>query len=389
MSLQFGIDILLNSESNWKNKPIAFLTNDAATTSTGEKSRKALISKGFNIVKLFSPEHGINSKGVDGVKMNNEIDAITGLPIISLYGEKFAPSKVDLEDIEILVFDIPDVGVRFYTYLWSMTYWLEAAAKFNKRIIILDRPNPLGGNFQMVEGPMLDTTLKSFIGRYSIPIKHQCTLGELAQYFNEVENIKAPLEVIACKNWHREQLFYDWNKPWVATSPALQNIEACMLYPGLCLFEATNVSVGRGSNLPFEWIGASWFNVPAIAMVGQNILREDIKIESLPIQLQNNGTLIEHKGIRIKVIDPYHFNPVLNGLLLLKLVKDIHPQDFKWKPYPTNANPTGENHLSLLLGIENAEELFNWPLKEWLSKIAQLLKVTHWKNSMEPYLIYQ
>ncbi len=389
MSLQFGIDILLNSEPNWKNKPIAFLTNDAATTSTGEKSRKALITKGFNIVKLFSPEHGINSKGLDGAKMDNEIDAITGLPIISLYGEKFAPTLQDLQDVEILIFDVPDVGVRFYTYLWSMTYWLEAAAQFKKQIIILDRPNPLGGNFQMVEGPILEINLKSFLGRFPIPIKHQCTIGELAQYFNEVENIKAPLEVVACKNLNREQLFYDWNKPWVATSPAIQNIEACLLYPGLCLFEATNVSIGRGSAYSFEWIGASWFNLPAITMVGQNILREDIKMESLPIKLLIDGTLIQHKGIRIKVLDPYHFNPVLNGLLLLKLVKDIHPQDFKWIPYPTNVNPTGENHLSLLLGIENAEELFNLPLKEWLSKMLQLLKVTYWEKDMEPYLIYK
>ena len=389
MSLQFGIDILLNSEPNWKNKPIAFLTNDAATTSTGEKSRKALITKGFNIVKLFSPEHGINSKGLDGAKMDNEIDAITGLPIISLYGEKFAPTLQDLQDVEILIFDVPDVGVRFYTYLWSMTYWLEAAAQFKKQIIILDRPNPLGGNFQMVEGPILEINLKSFLGRFPIPIKHQCTIGELAQYFNEVENIKAPLEVVACKNLNREQLFYDWNKPWVATSPAIQNIEACLLYPGLCLFEATNVSIGRGSAYSFEWIGASWFNLPAITMVGQNILREDIKMESLPIKLLIDGTLIQHKGIRIKVLDPYHFNPVLNGLLLLKLVKDIHPQDFKWIPYPTNVNPTGENHLSLLLGIENSEELFNLPLKEWLSKMLQLLKVTYWEKDMEPYLIYK
>ncbi len=389
MSLQFGIDILLNSEPNWKNKPIAFLTNDAATTSTGEKSRKALITKGFNIVKLFSPEHGINSKGLDGAKMDNEIDAITGLPIISLYGEKFAPTLQDLQDVEILIFDVPDVGVRFYTYLWSMTYWLEAAAQFKKQIIILDRPNPLGGNFQMVEGPILEINLKSFLGRFPIPIKHQCTIGELAQYFNEVENIKAPLEVVACKNLNREQLFYDWNKPWVATSPAIQHIEACLLYPGLCLFEATNVSIGRGSAYSFEWIGASWFNLPAITMVGQNILREDIKMESLPIKLLIDGTLIQHKGIRIKVLDPYHFNPVLNGLLLLKLVKDIHPQDFKWIPYPTNVNPTGENHLSLLLGIENAEELFNLPLKEWLSKMLQLLKVTYWEKDMEPYLIYK
>jgi uncharacterized protein YbbC (DUF1343 family) len=270
-----------------------------------------------------------------------------------------------------------------------MTYWLEAAAKFNKRIIILDRPNPLGGNFQMAEGPVLKTSISSFIGRYAIPIKHQCTIGELALYFNETQQIHAQLKVVACKNWKREQLFYDWNKPWVATSPAIQNIEACILYPGLCLFEATNVSLGRGTSLSFEWIGASWFNLPAITLVGQNILTEDIKIESIPINIPNDKNLPTLKGFRIKVIDPYHFNSVINGLLLLKLIKDIHPQDFKWSPYPTNANPTGKNHLSLLLGIENAESLFDLPLKEWLGRMVQLVKVTHWGKNMSPYLLYE
>ena len=388
MPIAFGIDILLSLDPIWKNKNIAFLTNDAATTSTGEKSRKALVENGFNIIKLFSPEHGIDTNGVDGAKINNEIDALTGLPGISLYGEKFAPTAADLMDIDILLFDIPDVGVRFYTYLWSMTYWLDAAAAFNKQLIILDRPNPLGGNLQMAEGPMLDMHNASFIGRYSIPIKHQCTLGELAGYFNETENIKADLEIIKCKNWERSKLFYDWNKSWVATSPAIQNIEACILYPGLCLFEATNVSVGRGSAYSFEWIGANWLNIPAITMVWQNVLSEDIKIESLPIQMGNNENQTLLKGIRIKVIDPYFFNAVLNGLLLLKIVKDIHPKNFKWQAYPTMANPTGENHLSLLLGIEDAEKLFDLPLKEWLSKMLQLLKVNHWSKDIAPFLLY-
>jgi len=389
MPLQFGIDVLLSSDPSWKNKSIAFLTNDAATTSKGEKSRTALIRAGFNIVKIFSPEHGIDSKGIDGAKMDHGIDMLTGLPIISLYGEKFAPTFHDLQGIDYLIFDIPDVGVRFYTYLWSMTYWLEAAAQFKKQIIILDRPNPLGGSFQMAEGPMLNSNLKSFIGRYSIPIKHQCTIGELAKYFNEVENINAKLEVIPCKNWNRAQLFFDWNKPWVPTSPALKNIEACLLYPGLCLFEATNISIGRGSSMSFEWIGASWFNIPAIIMVVENILNEDIKIEVASTSLNRNGTSVEMKGISIKVIDPYHFSAVLNGLLLLKLIKDIHPQDFKWRPYPTYANPSGGNHLSLLLGIENAEAIFNLPLKEWLVQMTPCLKVTQWEKEMLPYLMYK
>ncbi|MCX6203024.1 MAG: DUF1343 domain-containing protein [Bacteroidetes bacterium] len=388
MTIQFGVDTLLANHPNWKTKNIGFLTNDAATTSKGVSSRKALLDAGFNIVKLFSPEHGISTQGADGLKINNAIDPITKLSIISLYNEKLSPTKEDVEGIEILLFDIPDAGTRFYTYLWSMTYFIEAAATFKLPIYLLDRPNPLGGKLSMAEGPMLDESLSSFIGRFSIPIKHQCTLGELASYFNTTQNWNASLEVIPCKNWNREQLFYDWNSKWINPSPALQNFEACLLYPGLCLFEATNVSVGRGSKFSFEWLGASWFNLPAMAMVWQNILREDIKIETMPLTMVVDNTISEIKGIRIKVIAPNQFNAVLNGLILLKLIKDIHPQQFKWQAYPTNVNPTGVNHLSLLLGIPNAETLFDLPLKDWLNKVVAALKVSHWEKEMQPYLRY-
>ena len=388
MSLQFGIDIIIKQEPDWKTKRIGFLTNDAAKTNSGILSRKALIAADFNLVKLFSPEHGISASGEDGAKMEDATDPITGLSIISLYGEKYMPNEADVEEIDILLFDIPDAGTRFYTYLWSMTYWIEAAAKFNKQIIVLDRPNPLGGNLSLCEGPMLDNSISSFIGRFNIPIKHQCTLGELAHYFNSTQNWKAKLTVIQCEGLKRNAQFYDWNLAWVNPSPALQNMEATVLYPGLCFFEATNVSVGRGTHYSFEWIGADWFNLPAITMIWQNILREDIKIETLKLPLVVNGTSIETKGIRIKVIDPYTYDAVLNGLLLLKIVKDLHPQDFKWMPYPTSANSSGENHLSLLLGIPHAEKIFDLPLQNWLQQIGKLLRVDEWRKKMEPYLLY-
>ena len=393
MPLQFGIDNLLKENPDWKNKRIVFLTNDAATTNTGILSRIALLAAGFKIIKLFSPEHGIKASATDGAYIKDGMDELTGLPIISLYGEKFMPTANDLEEIDILLFDIPDAGTRFYTYLWSMTYWIEAAAKFNKKAIILDRPNPLGGNLFNCEGPMLVESIASFIGRFNIPIKHQCSLGELASYFNVTQNWNADLKIIKYSNnmgsnWNREKLFYDWNIKWINPSPALQNMEAAILYPGLCFFEATNVSVGRGTAYSFEWIGAKWFNIDAIKMVCQNILNEDIKIEIITLPILNNVQIIETKGIRIKVIDPYHFNAVLNGLLLLKLIKDIHPKDFKWMPYPTNANPTGDNHLSLLLGIPNAETIFDLPLYQWLQQISKHLKVAEWKKEILPFLIY-
>jgi len=390
MPVKFGIDKIIEIHPSWKNKRIGFLTNDAAKTNKGVLSRKALIDAGFNIVKLYSPEHGISALGADGAKMLDSIDEVTKIPIISLYGEKMKPSKEDMQEIDLLLFDIPDAGTRFYTYLWSLTYFIETAATYSLKIVLLDRPNPLSGNFELCEGPMLHESVASFIGRFDIPIKHQCTLGELGKYFNSTQRWHADLEVIHCENWERKKMALDWHLPWEKPSPALQNVEAVLLYPGLCFFEATNVSVGRATQLSFEWIGASWFNLPAIAMVCQNLLRDEIKIETTPLIMnQLNDESNEVKGIRIKIIEPSQYKSVMTGLLLLKLIKDLHPQDFKWQPYPTQANPTGENHLSLLLGIPNAQQLFDQPLQIWLQHITKLIRVNHWKNEITPFLIYQ
>ena len=388
MPLQFGIDIILQDHPIWKLDRIAILTNDAARTNKGVIGRLALKNAGFNLIKIFSPEHGIKTIGEDGAKMHDGLDEIIGLPVFSLYGEKYMPTADDLKDIDIMLFDVPDAGTRFYTYLWSMTYWIEAAAKLNKKVIILDRPNPLGGNTSLIEGPMLDDGISSFIGRLNIPVKHQCTLGELALYFNEVQNWNANINVVQCVGWQREQLFFDWNQKWVKPSPALQNIEAALLYPGTCFFEATNVSVGRGTPYSFEWIGAEWMNIPAMMLVGQNIMKEDLKIESLSLPITIDGNTKDTKGIRLKIIEPTYYSAVINGLILLKLVKDIHTKEFKWMPYPTAANPTGENHLSLLLGIPDSEAIFDLPLQQWLQKINTLVRVEQWRNEIKPYLLY-
>lgn len=377
MSIRFGIDQLLFQDPSWKHERLGMLTNDAAKTWDGVSSRKALKEKGFNIVTLFSPEHGIDTNGKDGALMMDHIDPITQLPIISLYGNKFAPEANDLEDIDTLLFDVPDAGTRFYTFLWSMSYFIEAAAKFNKKIVILDRPNPLSGNFDLVEGPMLDLEVSSFIGRFSIPVKHQSTFGELALYFNEKNNWHADLEILQCTGWKRGYTFFDWGLPWVKTSPAIQNFESCLLYPGLCFFEATNVSIGRDTKYSFEWIGAPWLKVDTLTAIVNQVLGDDLKFEPL-----NNA-------IRLKVKEPNNYKAVMNGLILLKLIKDIHPNEFKWAPYPTEHNKSGDNHLSKLLGIPNAEQLFELSLKDWLQQMSKLLRVNNWHQAMEPFLLYQ
>ena len=181
----FGADSFIKQAARFKNVRIGFVTNNAATTSKGVQSRIALVDAGFAITKLFSPEHGLTTKGKDGAYQNNTIDPYTHLPVVSLYGEHLMPSANDMNDIDIVLFDIPDVGCRFYTYLWTMTYVMETCALHNKPLIILDRPNPISGAIKKAEGPMLDEkNCSSFIGRWDIPIRHSCTLGELATYFS-------------------------------------------------------------------------------------------------------------------------------------------------------------------------------------------------------------
>jgi uncharacterized protein YbbC (DUF1343 family) len=215
-SVKCGIDVLLQQHS-YKTLRIALATNNAAFTTGGEFTRAALFKNGFQVTKLFSPEHGITVKGRDGEAQTNTTDIITGLPVISLYGNKSAPSEEDLSDVDAVLFDIPDIGCRFYTYLWTMTYVMEACAQFNKPFIVLDRPNPIGALIENAEGPFLDETdCYSFIGRWNIPLKHACTLGELASYFAATRLPGLQLEVISVKNYRRHYTALH-HFPFVAT----------------------------------------------------------------------------------------------------------------------------------------------------------------------------
>jgi uncharacterized protein YbbC (DUF1343 family) len=385
----FGVDEIILQNPAWKTKALGLVTSDAATTNTGILSRTALLQAGFNIVLLFSPEHGISAKAPDGEAQQNGIDKITGLPIISLYGNKSMPTTQDLENIDIVLFDIPDIGARFYTYLWTLTYVLEACAIHKKELIVLDRPNPVSGNFDAAEGPFLEESSSSFIGRWNIPIKHSCTLGELALYFNNTKNIDASLTVVTVKNWDRDDLATDWGTNFVATSPAIQNPNSMFLYPGLCLLEATNISEGRGSQYSFETAAAPWMQTSEIIGFINQSFGDEIKASSIsitPISGKYAQTLC--KGIHFEVIDPLFYKPVFFGLLLLYIIRAKHPQAFLWAPYKTAVNPSGKNHLDKLLGINNAQKLFELPLPQFIANCTKLTHCAGWQEQMIPYLLY-
>ena len=387
--ISFGIDELIHQNPTWKTKALGLVTSNAATTNTGILSRTALVQAGFNIVLLFSPEHGITATAPDGEAQQNSMDTITGLPIISLYGNKSMPTAQDLENIDIVLFDIPDIGARFYTYLWTLTYVLEACALNKKELIVLDRPNPVSGNFDAAEGPLLEDTTSSFIGRWNIPIKHSATLGELALYFNSTKNIGANLTVVPVKNWDRDSFVTNWQTNFVPTSPAIHSPNSMYLYPGLCLLEATNISEGRGSQYSFETAAAPWLQTNEIVSFINQSFGDEIKASAItftPTSGKYANTIC--KGIHFEVIDPAYCKPVFFGLLLVYMIRAKHPQAFVWAPYKTAVNPTGENHLDKLLGINNAQKLFDLRLPQFIANCTKLTQCSGWQEQMSSYLLY-
>lgn len=390
MAILFGVDVLLATEIiPWKNQRIAMVTNEAATTQSLVPSRLALQKGGFNLKKLFSPEHGISAKGADGAPMLNGVDELTDLPIISLYGQKLAPTKDDLADIDIILFDVPDVGVRFYTYLWTLSYLLETSASHKIPLFILDRPNPISGSMELNEGPWLDPVCASFIGRWPMPIRHGCTLGELALYYNTERKINARLEIIACQHWNRTMFQLDWGIPFVPTSPAIQRVESTLLYPGLCFLEATNLSEGRSSDFSFEAVGSPWLNAEAVAQQINLFIGDELSCRPVHfIPSQNKFAGEQCNGVHFTVNDPMQFKPVFFGLFLIRIIKDLHPEKFEWAPYKTHVNPGGIHHLDKLLGIKNAEELFELPMHTFIQKCTKETKVSEWGIQVSNYLLY-
>ncbi|HEY8469010.1 MAG TPA: DUF1343 domain-containing protein [Longimicrobiales bacterium] len=334
-------------------KRLGLVTNDAARTAAdaGRLSRTALLDAGVPIVRLFSPEHGLSAAAPDGAAAPGGTDPVTGLPVVSLYGERMQPAPESLEGLEGVLVDLPDIGARCYTYVWTMTHVVDACAEAGLPVWILDRPNPLGGALAAVEGPMLEPEHRSFIGRHTIPLRHGLTLGELARLWQRERCPAAAVRVIACEGWRREQLWPDTGLPFVATSPAIRRFDAALLYPGLCLFEATNLSVGRGTDSPFEVVGAPWLDAAAVAArlaarqpPGVVVTAGAFTPEADPYAGQRC------EAVRITVQDPAHVRPVALGLALLADIAEHHRGVFAWARYPTAANPTGAGHLERLAG---------------------------------------
>ncbi len=322
-----GIDVLRREGfASFAGKRIGLITNHTGFALDGTSTIDLIFgSKPGRLVALFSPEHGI--RGIEDSQVKSTKDEKTGLPIYSLYGDTKRPTPEMLRGIDILVYDIQDVGARFYTYSTTLGYCIEAAAKAGIPIYVLDRPNPIGG--VVVEGPMLDPDKISFIAYMPLPVRHGMTLGELARYMNAENKIGADLHVIPMEGWKRHDYFWDTGQVWTNPSPNMRTMPAAIFYPGVCLLEATNVSVGRGTERPFEVIGAPWIQPRALASALEDAPVPGVRF--VPVQFTPNSSV--HEGVRcggvaLVLTDLDKFRSVPTGLALVAALRKLYPKEF-------------------------------------------------------------
>lgn len=392
--VQFGVDrVTRDPDLLPAAGRVGLVTNQAARPAArpGTPSRVALLQAGVPLVRLFSPEHGLSAMGEDGAPMIDAADPVTGLPIVSLYGERFAPTDASLADLDLVLFDIPDVGARFYTYAWTLSHVLESCARTGTPLVVLDRPNPLGGQLAHAEGPLLDEArCASFIGRWPIPIRHSLTLGELARHWALTRVRSAQVEVIACDGWARDHFWPSLGVPWIPTSPSMPSFASALLYPGTCLFEATTVSVGRGTETPFQLVAAPWLDAHGVIdALGPSPL-EGLRLRPGSCTPQ----LAPYRGeacaaVVIETFDPAKLRPVALGLTLLSAIARHHPREMAWAAYPTAANPTGDDHFARLVGqLGIAERVFDVRTPVLASEIAEWTAVPGWAGEVRDALLY-
>lgn len=339
--VQLGSEVFINRHLGLvANKRVGIICNHTSRLSNGVHLVDTLLHLGVNVTALFGPEHGIRGTASAGETIGRTTDAGTGLPVYSLYGKFKKPTPEMLADVDVLVFDIQDVGARFYTYLSTMAYAMEAAAEQGKSVIILDRPNPVNG--VDVEGPLLDTAFRSFVGLFPIPPRHGMTLGELAKMIIGEKwlglSSTVALTVIPMEGWHRIMWYDDTGLPWIPPSPNMRTVSTAVVYPGTCLFEGTNVSEGRGTDNPFEYIGAPWINADTIARRLNSLSPDGVRFEPLdftPVADSVAAANPKYKnepchGVYVHVIDRSVYRPVSTALLMLSTLREFYQPQFQF-----------------------------------------------------------
>ena len=363
-----------------RGRRVALITNQSGIDRSRTSDIDLIARHGaLKLVALLAPEHGIRGDVEAGEKIADEKDPKTGVTIFSLYkSEDRGPTPEMLQDVDAVIYDLQEVGGRTWTYVSTMALAMQAAARKKIPFVVLDRPNPIGG--EIVEGALLDPKFKSFVGMYPIPARHGMTVGELATLFNEKHGIGADLIVVRAANWRRSQWFDETGLPWVNPSPNLRSLDALKNYPGTVYFEGTNLTEGRGTDRPFEQIGASWLNAPAVVKAMNEMRLPGIRFEAITMQVAPTAAKFKGQtipGIRFVVTGARAYRPVRTSLLLIAEIRRQHPNEFAWGP--TIDRLTGSDKVRLAIDGGRLPAL----LEEWDREAAQF------SESRKPYLLYQ
>ncbi len=389
VKVKSGADVLLMKHlPELVGKRIGVICHQTTVLSNGVHLVDTLLKNGIDVRMLFSPEHGIRGNLPAGLKYESNIDEKTQLPVYSLYWKNLKPTPEMLQNIDIIIFDLQDVGARFYTYSITMAHAMQAAAHNGKKFIVLDRPNPINGI--EVEGTILDMSFKSGVGILPIPIRHGLTVGEMAmmivgeKWFDNITNLD--LQVIPMEGWKREMYYDETQLTWIKPSPNLISVSTAIVYPGTCLIEGTNVSEGRGTSKPFEYIGAPWIDGNKLAkklnsLKLKGVVFEPIKfmpkqdsISSLNMKFEN----LVCSGVYIKVSNRKVFKSILTGMNIIRMIYTMYPDKFLFN----------DNLFDRLAGNSRIREsiLTNEPFRVILN--AEEKKIKHFQQNSSKYLIY-
>ena len=322
-----GVDVL--EQGNFAplhGKRVGLITNQTGVDSQGRRTVDVLAhAEGVKLVALFSPEHGMAGRA--DAPVTNAVDSATGLPIYSLYGETRRPTDAMLKGIDMLVFDVQDAGVRFYTYLTTMAYCMEEAAKHHIEFVVLDRPNPLGG--EVIEGPMLDRVRLSFTGYFPMPVRYGMTIGELAKMFNAENKIGADLHVFAMVDWKRGKTYDQTGLKWIPPSPNLRTLNAAFLYPGIEILQSGGVSVGRGTDAPFELFGAPWIQAPDLTAELNRRAVPGVRFQTMLFTPDDGLYKGQYcQGASIIITNRAELNSMRAGLEIAAALHRLYPQQF-------------------------------------------------------------
>ncbi len=355
MAVRVGLEVMLDDVSSLLGKRVGLVCNHTAVDRDLRHAIDRLVAAGVDLIRLFGPEHGVRATAQDMITIDEVRDPVSGLPVVSLYGTDVGslhPRKAWLADLDVVLFDIQDIGARYYTFQATLGFVMQVAGPLGVRVVVLDRPNPIGG--VSVEGNVVRQGFESFVGAFPIPVRHGMTVGELALYFVRHCGVVCDVDVVPCEGWRRDMWFEDTGLPWVYPSPNMPTVDAATVYPGTCLIEATELSEGRGTTRPFHLVGGPGLDPNrAVACCEHEAKKAGLQgvafrpAAFIPGFQKHRG--VPCTGVEVHVTDRKRMHSLLLGMVVTKALHDADPARFRWRvaPYEFVADPPA---IDLLTG---------------------------------------